>query len=266
MRLPRWVMAHVNRRSVAYYVPMIILAIIVGIFVAKVLDLADAARDARAGSATRQSAIETLTGDVRALRDQVADTGQVPVVPDPQDRLDDDVPLPEPGERGEPGQRGVPGPAPTPDQVTAAVTAYCTGGACAEPPTGVQVLAAVTTYCETTSCTGTTGEPGAPGASGQDGTTGEPGQDGAPGTPGEAGTPGAPGPGPTDDQVAAAVTAYCQTQGCTGPQGPTGPDGPPGADGRGIVTVECDAPPTTEFRITYTDGSSETVTCEQGVP
>ena len=60
-----------------------------------------------------------------------------------------------------------------------------------------------------------------------------------PPTNGQAGAPGsdgAPGPGPSDEQVAAAVAAFCDAHdGCRGPEGPTGadstvpgPEGPPG--------------------------------------
>lgn len=50
---------------------------------------------------------------------------------------------------------------------------------------------------------------------------------------GKDGQDGKPGPGPTDDQVAASVAAYCgaTSQPCKGPAGQDGTDGKDGADG-----------------------------------
>lgn len=83
--------------------------------------------------------------------------------------------------------------------------------------------------------TGATGAPGATGPAGARGLAGSPGADGATGADG---AQGAPGPGPTDAQVAAAVSAYCAARGecmgspgAEGGQGAPGPSGPPGEPG-----------------------------------
>lgn len=129
---------------------------------------------------------------------------------------------------------------------------------------------------------GPRGEPGPPGA------PGDPGVDGADGAPGEAGVDGeagVPGPGPTAEQIAAAVADYCTTTGaCVGPQGPTGadgttgpagpagpqgpagpagadgatgPPGPAGTDGKGIASLACQDD--TTWLVTYTDTTTATI-------
>lgn len=89
---------------------------------------------------------------------------------------------------------------------------------------------------------GEQGEPGKPGADGESITgpqgeagasiTGPPGMDGKDGA---AGTPGAPGA--------------------------DGKDGAPGKDGRGVASVACTSPFETTWTYTYTDGSTQIVTC-----
>lgn len=96
---------------------------------------------------------------------------------------------------------------------------------------------------------GPSGKPGANGTPGADGQSGEPGSDGSPGAPGSDGSPGA--------------------QGSTGPAGPPGADGSPGApgqpgaDGRGVVSISCtsNSPRQFEFLFTFSDGTSQTVSC-----
>jgi len=71
---------------------------------------------------------------------------------------------------------------------------------------------------------------GCQGPKGNDGPEGPEGQEGPSGPPGKDADPAAK---PTDEQVAAAVEAYCsrETQPCRGPAGPEGPMGPQGPKG-----------------------------------
>lgn len=67
----------------------------------------------------RGTAVSTLAGDVRALRQQIKDSGKTPVAPDPTKAVDNlparaEVPVPIPGPRGpvgSPGPSGSPGKA-----------------------------------------------------------------------------------------------------------------------------------------------------------
>lgn len=78
---------------------------------------------------------------------------------------------------------------------------------------------------------GRNGSNGSAGRSGSDGLNGSNGTDGAPGKDGINGTNGAvgpAGPGPTDDQIADAIAAYCNAHDqCRGPAGPPGLNAPP---------------------------------------
>ncbi len=105
----------------------------------------------------RGTAVSTLAGDVRALRQQVKQAGKTPVAPDPTAAVDDlparaQVPVPVPGPEGKQGTRG---------------------------PAGKR------------------GASGAPGQRGETGTSGAgstvPGPSGQAGPPGPAGPAGAPG-------------------------------------------------------------------------
>jgi hypothetical protein len=109
----------------------------------------------------RGTAVSTLAGDVRALRQQVKARGGTPVAPDPTKAVEDlpdraEVPVPIPGPPGPKGDKGDPGKA---------------------APT----------------ITPAPGEPGAPGASGVDGATGPQGLQGEPGAAGPQGEPGPAG-------------------------------------------------------------------------
>ncbi|MFF1744749.1 collagen-like protein [Streptomyces mirabilis] len=113
----------------------------------------------------RGSAVSTLAGDVRALREQVKARGGTPVAPDPSKAVQDlpdraAVPVPIPGPPGPKGDKGDPGRA---------------------APT-------------VTPSPGTSGAPGASGASGADGATGPQGPQGVQGDPGVAGPQGEQGP------------------------------------------------------------------------
>ena len=94
------------------------------------------------------------------------------------------------GETGPAGLPGLPGPAPTQEMVLAAVTTYCTGGACVGPagkdgapgpaPTPEAVLAAVQQVCANGACIGPAGPAGPAGANGVDGAPGATGPQGPP--------------------------------------------------------------------------------------
>src|SRR5213079_3365128 len=78
---------------------------------------ASARRDAIAEANLRGTAVSTLAGDVRALREQVKAQGATPVAPDPTkavenlpDRAEVPVPIPGPaGPSGSPGPAGAAG-------------------------------------------------------------------------------------------------------------------------------------------------------------
>lgn len=134
----------------------------------------------------RGTAVSTLAGDVRALRQQVKAQGGTPVAPDPTKAVNDlparaEVPVPIPGPAGASGAPGQTGAVGTP-------------GASGAP-----------------------GSPGSTGASGAAGATGPAGPAGAQGEQGPTGAQGAQGDqGPKGDTG---------EQGATGPAGPSCPDG-----------------------------------------
>ncbi|WP_185972905.1 hypothetical protein [Aeromicrobium piscarium] len=92
---------------------------------------------------------------------------------------------------------------------------------------------------------GAQGEPGRPGRDGEDGESiiGPPGESivGPPGITGPAGPPGASGP--------------------AGPPGERGTTGERGTDGRGIAAIACTSLTPIELTITYSDGTTATVSC-----
>lgn len=126
---------------------------------------AESARaDGLAAEADRRgSAVSTLAGDVRTLREQIKAEGETPAVPDPGRAVDDldsraEVPVPIPGPRGSKGSPGEDG----------------------QP--------------------GEDGTDGPPGSDGQPGSDGEAGQDGAQGPQGRPGEPGKDGQDGTDGE------------------------------------------------------------------
>lgn len=131
------------------------------------------------------------------------------------------------------------------------------------------------------------GPPGKPGEDGRDGADGRDGVDGAPGEsivgpPGPAGAPGESIVGPAGADGASIIgppgPAGAPGESIVGPPGPpgpagadgasivgpAGPAGPAGADGRGITAITCTGLPAAQFTITYTDGTTETITCTPG--
>lgn len=126
---------------------------------------ADARQDLAREADLRGTAVSTLAGDVRALRQQVKSKGGTPVAPDPAKAVDDlparaEVPVPIPGP---PGPAGSPGPSGEPGANGAAGTR------------------------------GASGEPGAPGAAGPTGPVGPQGEQGPAGPAGPAGPVGPAG-------------------------------------------------------------------------
>lgn len=129
----------------------------------------------------RGTAVSTLAGDVRTLRQQLKADGKTPAAPDPKRAVADlparaEVPVPIPGPPGPQGPEGDPGPSGSP-------------GPSGEP--------------------GEPGEDGAVGPTGPTGPPGENGQDGAPGPRGETGPRGPEGPrGPRGEPGPACPDGY----------------------------------------------------------
>ncbi|MFF7550958.1 collagen-like protein [Streptomyces canus] len=134
---------------------------------------ADARQELATEANLRGTAVSTLAGDVRALRQQVKAGGETPVAPDPAAAVSDlparaEVPVPipgPPGPSGSPGASGAPG----------------TNGVDGSP--------------------GAAGEPGAVGPTGPAGAQGEPGPAGPQGEPGPAGPAGPAGADGRDGQA-----------------------------------------------------------------
>jgi hypothetical protein len=241
------------RLRVAAYV--VLITLFAGVVVSMLTRLAmevDAARvDAERAeriAAANEDVAEQNTAAVEKLARQVRALGGKPVV--------------EPSEVPEPMPPSADPPTvvlPTVAQVAAAVLDYCSSGRCrgadGASASSTQVSAAVSRYCTGGRCRGASGSPG---ADGQDGAQGEPGADGQPGPQGER------GPGPTDEQIAAAVASYCAEGRCQGPPGPQGERGPAGEPGRGIASLTCDSATPFTLTLTYSDGTSETYTCGPG--
>ncbi|MEV0220918.1 collagen-like protein [Streptomyces sp. NPDC050704] len=130
-------------------------------------------KEAKAEADLRGTAVSTLAGDVRALRQQVKARGGTPVAPDPSKAVDDlpdraEVPVPIPGppgpkgDKGDTGKTGEPAPTitPAPGQPGAPGSDSTIPG-----PQGPQ---------------GPQGEAGAPGPQGEPGATGDRGDTGPP--------------------------------------------------------------------------------------
>lgn len=144
-----------------------------------VLDREQLADDLGQEANLRGTAVSTLAGDVRALREQVKASGQTPVAPDPTKAVEDlparaEVPVPIPGPPGPVGPSGAVG-------ATGRTGSPGTAGASGSP--GVPGAA------------GATGPAGSVGPAGPPGPQGAPGADSTvPGPRGEKGDTGASGP------------------------------------------------------------------------
>jgi len=159
---------------------------------------------------------------------------------------------------GPAGAAGPAGPPPTLTEVEDAVTRYCTQVSCGIPPSAGQVAQAVSTFCNAhAQCSGPGGKTGRNGNNGLNGHNGSPG------------ATGAEGPGPTSDQVAAAVSSFCAAHNqCQGPAGASGSrgasgatvTGPPGENG----SNGADGQPPLSW--TYVDHIGMTHTCTRDDP
>lgn len=129
---------------------------------------ASARKDAIAEANLRGTAVSTLAGDVRALRQQVKAAGKTPVAPDPTKAVEDlpkraEVPVPIPGPVG---PSGAPGPSGEPGKNGAAGSPGVNGSPGAVGPTGPA------------GPQGEQGPAGPAGPAGQDGKDGADGQNG----------------------------------------------------------------------------------------
>jgi len=171
-------------------------------------------------------------------------------------RISCGVPVPTPSTTSTSGARGTRGPGPTQAQIDAAVNDYCSfRNDCIGIPSRAQVAAAVRAFCSAGACRGTRGARGPSGS------------------PGASGAAGDTGPGPSDQEISDAVTAYCAAHGnCTGPAGPKGDTGDPGAagaagsPGRGIASVDCTGLGIDQLVIHFDDGTTQTVPCTTPTP
>lgn len=183
-----------------------------------------------------QKALTQAQKAVGQLARQVERLGGEPVV-QPSDLPDAE---PVPGPQGLPGLRGPRGPrGPVGPQGER-------GFPGAQGPVG------------STGPRGLTGKRGAAGATGATGAQGAQGSQGEIGPAGPQGPPGERGPagpaGPAGDRGPA---------GPPGPQGERGPAGADGTPGRGITSITCTDDRGATFVFTYTDGTSDTVTCTE---
>jgi hypothetical protein len=115
---------------------------------------------------------------------------------------------------------------------------------------------------------GPSGPPGAPGASGKPGASGRPGSPGPSGKPGAAGSPGQAGEDATGEPGADSTIP-----GPAGPPGadstvpgPAGPSGPPGPPAPSVTAIRCEAAAPATFWFGYSDGSTQSATCEPAPP
>jgi hypothetical protein len=130
--------------------------------------LAAQAAEAKAEADLRGTAVSTLAGDVRALREQVKAAGRTPVAPDPTKAVENlpdrtEVPVPIPGPKGDTGATGAPGKNGEPGATGPSGEPGQTGATGPQGPQGVQ---------------GPQGETGPAGPQGEKGDTGEQGPQG----------------------------------------------------------------------------------------
>lgn len=197
------------------------------------------------------------------LAHQVRELGGTPVV---------SAPAPIAGPAGQKGDTGKQGPGPTQQQIDDAVFGYFA----VHPPGATPAMVAVQVAAYLTAHPP---RPGPPPTAAQISTAasdyigahaadfqGQPGQNGANGSNG---TDGQPGQNATDDQVAAAVAAYCDSHGqCQGQQGTQGDQGAQGVsitdlqferdtDGTCMAVVTLHDPATnTDTTVSHTAGDA----------
>lgn len=174
-------------------------------------------------------AISSLADSLAQANDRLEAAGEKPVpVPDAPDE-------PIQGVQGEPGR----------------------------PPSPAEISLAVESHCMVRNdCVGPSGKDGSNGQDGKAGLNGANGKDGVDGKSikgdkGDKGDPGEPGPPPTNEQVLAAVSAFCATNNnCMGPPGQNGMTGANGLPGVSVTNVACQEDGT--WLISYSDGGSST--------
>lgn len=164
-------MLYRNRRILLLTAILLILGGGVALSLLLIHQEAEARQELSHEADLRGTAVSTLAGDVRALREQVKAAGGTPVAPDPTTAVEDlparaEVPVPIPGPRGPSGAPGKDGIAGSPGP---------TGKPGAVGPTGPA---------------GAVGPAGPQGAPGPAGPQGEAGKDGEQGPRGEQGPPG----------------------------------------------------------------------------
>lgn len=145
------------------------------------------------------------------------------------------------------------------------VTAACSAGvAVSDDPEEQKRLCGLAEDVQAEVKAGPQGIPGLTGPSGKPGAPGSPGASGKPGAPGKVGPSGKPGVNGTDSTVpgpSGAPGSPGANSTVPGPQGEQGEQGGRGEAGRGVTSVECSSGDG-EFTFHYSDGTSETVTCE----
>lgn len=199
-----------NRRLLWMVAALLILGGGVALSLLLIHREADARQDLAREADLRGTAVSTLAGDVRALRQQVKAGGETPVAPDPTTAVDDlparaEVPVPIPGppgpsgSPGSPGKPGAVGPSGSPGRDG---TAGSDGADGLVGPAGPQ---------------GPQGEPGPAGPQGEPGPAGADGADGADGTDGQTCPDGYSLQAPADDPDA----LVCRRDGAPDPgEGP----------------------------------------------
>jgi hypothetical protein len=168
----------------------------------------------------RGTAVSTLAGDVRALREQVKARGGTPVAPDPAKAVADlpdraEVPVPIPGPPGPKGDKGDPGKA-APTVTPSPGASGAAGASGADGATGPQ---------------GPQGEPGAVGPQGPAGPQGDPGPAGADGKDGQSCPDGYSWQTPSYDPYA----KVCRQDGAPDPEPSKDGGSTPSPQGRGLL-------------------------------
>jgi hypothetical protein len=227
------------------------IALLAGCTSLLALYMVSSVNDSERKADQQQQLIDGLAVELDAAREQGADVATPEEVAEEVDGAQPSPPGPQ-GERGEAGAvgpegpQGPPGRTPTDAEIRQLILDVCNGNCVGAPgtpgvpgPPGESITGPPGPAGEN-GADGTDGSDGAPGSPGEPGVQGPAGPQGEPGPTGPAGADGAPGadaPAPTQDQINAAIAAYCDAHNqCQGPQGPPGPQGPAG-DGGGVVVI-----------------------------
>lgn len=160
---------YANRRLLFVVAVLLVLGGGVALSLLLIHREADARRELATEANLRGTAVSTLAGDVRALRQQVQGQGETPVAPDPTKAVNDlparaEVPVPIPGPPGPPGPSGKPAPT-----ITGPPGASGQPGATVTGPPGPQGVPGDSV----TGPAGPQGEPGPAGPAGSDGKDGQ---------------------------------------------------------------------------------------------